>query len=198
MDKLLRKYAQKYKRAREEVDKWNQSQTHFLNLFSNLVSVLERLPILMDNSNYGVLEKVDGMVQDLPGKQLVTAESIFIALNKTCKEFEGNKEALKRLWHESTQILKAEKVQSTSPQAQKRFGLGPSLNECITGLENLYTMHKDEYELKVAVVNAISYKSSPNDLAAFQRILTDQPNIPPDEVPFIFDFFHVGYGEHST
>jgi hypothetical protein len=58
--------------------------------------------------------------------------------------FRRIKDALERLWRESIQILKAEKLEPTSNQAQKRFGLGPSLNECISGLEDLFIMHRDE------------------------------------------------------
>ncbi|KAI5067136.1 hypothetical protein GOP47_0017664 [Adiantum capillus-veneris] len=198
MDQLFRKLGQKYKRAKEEADKWHTLQTHFLSLFSSAVSILERLPILMDNSNYGVLEKVENMANDLPAKQLETLESLFSALHKTLRDFEKIKDAFKRLWHESSQLLKAEKLQSTSSQAQQRFGLGPSLNECIEGLENLFTMHKDEYQLKVASVNALSYNSNLNDMVALQSIIADQPSIPPHEVQFIFDFFYAGYSGHGT
>ncbi|MCO5554050.1 hypothetical protein L7F22_007576 [Adiantum nelumboides] len=115
------------------------------------------------------------------------------------KDFERIKDAFKRLWHESSQLLRAEKLQSTSSQAQQRFGLGPSLNECIEGLENLFIMHRDEYQLKVACVNALAYNSSSNDVSALQSILADQPSIPPDEAQFIFDFFYAGHNSgHGT
>ena len=60
------------------------------------------------------------------------------------EDFKRIKDALERLWQESSQILKAEKLEPTSNQAQKRFGLGPSLNECVSGLEDLFIMHRDE------------------------------------------------------
>lgn len=194
MEHTFRKLAQKYKRAKEETDKWNDLQTHFLGLFSNAVLILERLPILTNSSNYGVLE---GISKDLIAKQLETLETLFIALQKTLRDFEKLKDSFKRLSHESCQLLKAEKLQSTSTQAQQRFGIGPSLNECIQGLENLFTMHRDEYQLKVASVDALSYNSSSNDMAALQSILADQPSIPPDEVKFIFDLFFAGHGGHG-
>eukprot|EP00250_Pteridium_aquilinum_P012146 c20534_g1_i1 orf=345-932(-) len=192
MDQLLRKFGQKYKKAKEEADKWNNLQTQFLGLFGNAVTILERLPMLMDTNNFGALKEVQGMVKDLPAKQLETLESLFIALHKTLNDFARIKDAFKRLWLESSQLLKAEKLKSTSNQAQQRFGLGPSLNECIEGLENLFVMHRDEYQLKVASVNALTYKSSPVNMVAMQSILADQPSIPPDEVKFIFDFFDAG------
>ncbi|MCO5603249.1 hypothetical protein L7F22_057397 [Adiantum nelumboides] len=153
----------------------------------------------MNSSNYGMLEKVEDMTEDLPAKQLETLETLFTELHKTLKDFERIKDAFKRLWHESSQLLRAEKLQSTSSQAQQRFGLGPSLNECVEGLENLFIMHRDEYQLKLACVNALSYKSSPNDMSALQSILTDQPSISPDEAQFIFDFFYAGHNSgHGT
>lgn len=193
MDRLLRKFAQKYKRAKEEADKWDNLQAQFLGLFGNAITILERLPMIMEIENFGVLKKVESMVRDLPAKQVETLESIFIALHKVLDDFKRIRDALERLWCESSQLLKTEKLQRTSNQAQQRFGLGPSLNECIEGLEKLFIMHRDEYQLKVTFVNSLSYQSSPADLGALQSVLAEQPNIPPDEVRFIFEFFYAGY-----
>lgn len=193
MDRLLKKFAQKYKRAKEEIDKWDNVQAEFVNIFGNAIVILERLPMLMDSSNYGSLKELEGMVNDLPAKQLESLENLFAALHQTLNDFKKIRDALERLWHESSQFLKAEKLQSSSSQAQQRFGLGPSLNECIEGLGNLYTMHKDEYNLKVASVNCLSYNTSAADMVFVQNVLADQPSIPQDEVRFIFDFFYAGF-----
>lgn len=193
MDRLLKKIAHKYKRAKEEIDKWDSVQAQFVSLFGNAVAILERLPMLMDTNNFGLLKEMEGMVNDLPAKQLESLENLFVALHQILNDFRRVKDALERLWHESSQIFKAEKLQSTSSQARQRFGLGPSLNECIEGLENLYVMHRDEYQLKVACVNSLSYNSSAADMVVMQNVLADQPSIPPDEVKFIFDFFYSGY-----
>lgn len=193
MDRLLRKFGQKYKRAREAVDKWDSLQAHLLNLFSNAVGILERLPVIVDGENYGVLKNVDGMINHLPAKQVQSMECIFAALQRTLDDLARVKDALEKAWSESCQLLKAEKLQPTSMQAQQRFSLGPSLNECVKGLEELFVMHRDEFYLKVSIVSALSYNSRLADAVAMQTVLAEQPNIPLDEVRFIFDFFYAGY-----
>jgi hypothetical protein len=65
--------------------------------------------------------------------------------------------SLEKLWCDGTQLLKSEKP--TRQQAQQWLGAQPSLNDCIDGLHSLYTMHHDEYMLKVAIVKALSYNS---------------------------------------
>ena len=54
MDRLLRKFSSKYKRAQEEVDKWREMQSQFLALLGNAITILERFPVIYI-LNFGVL-----------------------------------------------------------------------------------------------------------------------------------------------
>lgn len=80
--------------------------------------------------------------------------------------------------------------QLSARQLKQRVGVKPSLSDCLDGLTILHEMHSSEYLLKTSVVCALSklaFKTSATDLGALQQLLIDQPNIPRDEVQFIFD-----------
>lgn len=127
MERLVKKYEQKYRKAREEMDKWDALQLRLLKQFRNAAAIIERLEVLGDNENYGVLKAFSHIAKELPAKQVESLEIIFISMRSTL------------------------------------------------------------YLLKVPIVSALSYDSRPGDVAALQTVLADQPNIPTNEVQFIFN-----------
>ncbi|KAJ7543235.1 hypothetical protein O6H91_09G030300 [Diphasiastrum complanatum] len=187
MERLLKKYEQKYKRVKEHLVDWKALQEQLLNLSSNACSILDRLQVLSERENFGVLKDVENIVRDLPAKQVESLECIFQSMNKTLVELEKVSKSIEKSWHDGCNLLRAERPQPTLQQAQQRIGSRPSLNDCLDGLKALYTMHHDEYKLKVDIVSSLSYTLSSSDLTALQTILAEQPNIPPDEVQHIFD-----------
>jgi hypothetical protein len=56
-------------------------------------------------------------------------------------------------------------------------------------------MHQDEYNLKVALVSALSYDTKPQDVSLLQTLLADEPNIPSNEVQHILDLISAGDGK---
>eukprot|EP00249_Psilotum_nudum_P001461 c13925_g1_i1 orf=458-1045(-) len=192
MERLMRKLSQRYKRAKDETCKWDGLQSHLLSLFSNASAILDRLPVLVMKENYGALNDVDNITTDLPAKQVESLENIFLAMHNSLNDMDKVWKALEKIWRDACQLLKAEKMQPTQQQAQKCYGLRPSINQCLDGLEALYVMHRDEYVLKFSIISALSYDIRSHDLVALQSLLTDQPNIPKNEVKFIFDIFYAG------
>ncbi|KAH9547933.1 hypothetical protein CY35_11G061200 [Sphagnum magellanicum] len=190
MERLVKKFEQRYRRARCHLATWSDLQSRLLKQFSNAASILDRLPVLGEVENYGILKEVKSMAQVLPASQIESFEKILSSIHSTLGEMEIISKSLEKLWCDGTQLLKSEKP--TRQQAQQCLGAQPSLNDCIDGLHSLYTMHHDEYMLKVAIVKALSYNSSSEDMAALQSVLSDQPNIPPDEVQHIFDVIAAG------
>ncbi|XP_020530010.1 uncharacterized protein At5g43822 isoform X2 [Amborella trichopoda] len=150
-----------------------------------LVSYL--VQVLQNTKYYGVLTCVPGMKKELLGKQMESLESFLRAMKTTLNEFDGIVKALEKLWQDGCQLLKGESKQPTARQMQARIGIRPSLSDCLEGLRAIHEMHHSEYLLKSSIIAAISLNSSSADLSAFHRLLADQPNIPREEVKFIFN-----------
>jgi hypothetical protein len=55
MDRLLRKFSSKYKRAKEEVNKWCDLQSQFVSLLGNATTILERFPVMIIASTLYIL-----------------------------------------------------------------------------------------------------------------------------------------------
>ncbi|KAG9450849.1 hypothetical protein H6P81_010814 [Aristolochia fimbriata] len=187
MEAMLKKFQQKYRTAREEMNRWDELQTQFLKQFMNTLSVIERLPVLGDKNNYGGLAKVPGITNALLGKQMESLERLFYSMNETIKGFHRIVTSLEKIMRDGNQFLKGGSMQLSKQQMQLRVGIRPTLSQCVDGLRTLYEMHHSEYLVKSSAVSALSLKSSANDMRALHQLLADQPNIPKDEVQFIFN-----------
>lgn len=184
MESVIKKYQQKFRRVREELNLWKELQSLMIKQFSNAASVIKRLPLLRASENYGVL----GCIQDaVLTKQLESLQTIFQSMNNTMEEFHKVVLFLEKVVHDSKQLVKG----GSSKQLQQRIGTKPTLADCLEGLRILYEMHQDEYALKLFLVSSLSdiaIKPSGNDdLGALEQFLVDQPNIPQEEVQFIYD-----------
>ncbi|CAM6083448.1 unnamed protein product [Calypogeia fissa] len=196
MERLVRKYEQSFRRAKEEMITWGTLQASLLKQFGNAAAILERLPVLIDSNNYGVLaeEKSMAMVRGLPAAQVESLELTFRAMTSTLSELKRVKNSLEKLWRDGQQLVRAEK-NLTPKQLQQRVGPRPSLQDCTDGLYSLYQMHCGEYNLKVALVSALSYDIKSQDMILVQTLLSDEPNIPSNEVQHILDLISAGDGK---
>lgn len=80
MERLVKKYEQKYRKAREEMDKWDALQLRLLKQFQNAAAIIDRLKVLGDKENYGVLKGFSHITKELPAKQVESLEIIFISM----------------------------------------------------------------------------------------------------------------------
>lgn len=187
MDVLLKRYKQKYNKVRDDMSRWDQCHCRLLSQFGNAVSIIERLPMLMDSRNYGELKCVDGINDALVGKQMVALQRIFSSMKETMAEFLDIVLSLGKIVRDSQQQLKSGSLSPSKQQIQLRIGISPSIAMCVDGLKAIYDMHQAEYLLKSSLISALSWESSSNDIIALRQLLTDQPNIPKDEVQLIFN-----------
>ncbi|CAD5182039.1 unnamed protein product [Musa acuminata subsp. malaccensis] len=186
METMVRKLQQKYKKAREDMEKWDELQSRLLSLFKSATSIINRLQVLAEAKNYGVLRSISGIREALLGKQMETLEMIFRSMRETMKEFRGIVLSLEKIARDAWQLVKGGSAQ-TSKQMKVQIGLWPNITYCLGGLRSIYEMHQSEYILKLSVVSSLTWKCSPTDAAAFGQLLVDQPNIPKDEVQAIYD-----------
>ncbi|XP_021666070.1 uncharacterized protein At5g43822 isoform X2 [Hevea brasiliensis] len=190
MESIVKKYQQRFRKVKEEMDKWDHHRSRLLSQFRNACSIIERLKVIQDSNNYGALNSVSGIVDAVLRKQMESLETIFLSMNKTLEEFRGIVLFLEKMHRDGRLFVKVGSNQLTAKQLQQRIGIKPCLADCLDGLMILHDMHRSEYLLKSSVVSALPahiLKPSSSDLAALQQLMVDQPNIPKEEVDLIFD-----------
>uniref|UniRef100_A0A5B6YHK1 Uncharacterized protein n=1 Tax=Davidia involucrata TaxID=16924 RepID=A0A5B6YHK1_DAVIN len=190
MEAMVKKYQQKFRKVRDEMSQWDELQSRLFSQFRNASSIIERLQVIQDPKNYCALKCIGGIGDAVLAKQMESLETILLSMNKTLEEFHGIVLSLGKILRDGRQLVKGGSIQPTSKQLHQRVGLKPTLADCLDRLRLLHEMHQAEYLLKSSVVSALSalaLKPSANDLGALQQLLVDQPNIPKEEVQFIFD-----------
>ncbi|CAK9180331.1 unnamed protein product [Ilex paraguariensis] len=190
MEAMVKKYQQKFRKVRDEMDRWDELQSRLLSQFRNASSIIQRLQVIQNPKNYGALQCVDSIGDALLAKQMESLQTILLSMNKTMVDFHGVVLSLDKNFRDGRQLVKGGSMQPTMRQLQQQIGLKPTLADCLDGLGLLHEMHNSEYILKLSVVSALpalTLKPSASDLGALQQLLVDQPNIPNEEVQFIFD-----------
>ncbi|KAJ7961927.1 Pentatricopeptide repeat (PPR) superfamily protein [Quillaja saponaria] len=190
MEAMVKKYQSKFRKVREDMNRWNELQSRLVSQFRNSSSIIERLQVLQQSKNYGNLNFVGGIGDSVLAKQMESLNNILLAMRKTLEEFHVIVMSLKKMHHDGRQLVKGSSSRLTVKQLQQQVGIKPSLVDCLDGLLLLYDMHHSEYLLKSSVVSALSalaLKPSSSDIYALQQVLVDQPNIATKEVQFVFD-----------
>ncbi|KAL5699465.1 hypothetical protein ACHQM5_030363 [Ranunculus cassubicifolius] len=181
MDSMVKKYKQKFRKVKEEMDQWDRIQSRLLGQFRNASSIIERLQVLREPKNYGALKTVEGIREEILAKQMYSLEFIFQSLKNTIKEFNGTVVSLEKILRDSRHLAHGASRPMTESQMQRRIGIQPSIADCIAGLKAIYEMHQSEYVLKLSIVSSLISNDPPpsaSDLGALQQLLIDQPNIP--------------------
>ncbi|GER33734.1 pentatricopeptide repeat (PPR) superfamily protein [Striga asiatica] len=182
MESIIKKYQQKFKRLKDDMSRWEELQSRLLIQFSNASSIIQRLQLIENSSNYGALKCVEGIERAVLAKQMESLQIILTSMNKTMEEFHGVVSSIQKTVRDSKQLVKVGSSQMTSKQLKQQVGVKPTPAYCLEGLGLLEEMHQSEYLLKLSLVSALpalALKPSANDdLGALQQLLVDQPNIP--------------------
>lgn len=182
----MRKVQQRVRKAREEMDLWDDLNSRLLTNFNRATSVIDRLPVLGEDKNYGALRGVANIQEDLMGKQIESLELIFVSMRETLEKFNGIVKALNKALRDTNQMVRGGSA-LTAKQMQLQVGILPTIAECLDGLRTLCEMHQAEFALKSSIISLLTWKSSSSDIVVLRQLLVDQPNIPKDEVQSIFD-----------
>ncbi|VVB07195.1 unnamed protein product [Arabis nemorensis] len=181
------KWQQKFRKGKEEMEKWEALQVRWVSLFRNASSIIQRLQAMQNHGSYGALRCVKGIEDAVVQQQMDQLDTLLLSMKKILEEFRGCVLALEKLHREGSQLLKMEQ---SKKRVEERIGVKPCIADCLEGLSLLYDMHQSEYHLKSSLFSALScliLKPSSEDLNALQCLVIDQPNIPKDEVQHIFD-----------
>ncbi|XP_047253235.1 uncharacterized protein At5g43822 isoform X5 [Capsicum annuum] len=166
MEVVVKKYQQRFRKVKEERENWNELQSRLISQFTNASSIIQRLQVLTQFFCH-----VPEAASNSRGLFIL----LFHPLIKECIFM---------------QIL----------QDSKNYGA----LQCVEGIQEavllkqmnslqtiLFSMNETMYRLKLSVISALSAvalkHSGSDDLGALQQLLVDQPNIPKEEVQFIFD-----------
>ncbi|WCJ43929.1 Pentatricopeptide repeat (PPR) superfamily protein [Euphorbia peplus] len=190
MESMVKKYQQRFRKVKDEMDKWDSLDSSFLSQFRNASSIINRLQVIRDSKNYGTLSGVDGIVHMVLRKQMDSLQNILISMYKSLDEFRAIVLFLERIQRDGRHLFSGGSSRLTTKQLQQRVGIKPCLIDCMDGLTILHDMHHSEYLFKKSMVLALPsviFQPCSGDLAAFQQLLVDQPNILKEEVKFIFD-----------
>ncbi|XP_043719000.1 uncharacterized protein At5g43822 isoform X3 [Telopea speciosissima] len=171
METVVKKYQQKFRKIRDEINRWDELQSRLLSQFRNASAIIERLQVLQEPKNYGRLTCVNGIREAILGKQMESLQTILISMTKTCEEFHGIVVSLEKILRDGRQQVKGGSMSPGTNQMQLRIGIRPSLADCLEGLRLIHEM----------------YHSDASDVGALHQLLVDQPNIPKEEVKSIFD-----------
>ncbi|KAK5802878.1 uncharacterized protein At5g43822 isoform X3 [Gossypium arboreum] len=196
METMIKKYQQKFKKAKDEMSKWDDLQSRLISHFRNASSIISRLQIIQNSKNYASLNCVGGMEAAVMQKQMDSLQTILLSMKNTIfkkifrEDFRGVVLSLEKVQHDGKQLAKGSFNQMNKKQLQHRIGVKPTLTNCIDGLVLLHEIYHDEYLLKSSLVSALSalaLKPNSGDLGALHQLLADQPNILNEEVQYIFD-----------
>ncbi|XP_074320381.1 uncharacterized protein At5g43822 [Silene latifolia] len=190
MEGIVKKFQSKFSKVREEMSRWDDLQSRFISQFSNASAIIRRLEVLGDRKYYGCLRGVEGIEDAVLRKQMESLENISVSIQKTMEEFHGIVLFLEKMVRDSKQQMRGGSHRLSTKQLQQRIGVKPSVSDCLEGLATLQEMHSSEYRLKSSVISTlmnVASKPSATDLGALRQLLVDQPNIPKDEVKFLFD-----------
>ncbi|PUZ40042.1 hypothetical protein GQ55_9G392100 [Panicum hallii var. hallii] len=186
MEAVVRKVQQRVRKAREEMDLWDDLNSRLLTKFDRATVVIDRLLVLGEDKNYGALRSVANIPEDLMGKQIESLELVFVSMRETLEKLNGVVRALNKALRDTNQMVRGGSA-LTEKQMQLQVGILPTIAECLDGLQTLCEMHQAEFALKSSVISLLTWKSSSSDIAALRQLLVDQPNIPKDEVQSIFN-----------
>ncbi|CAK9316073.1 unnamed protein product [Citrullus colocynthis] len=190
---MVKKYQQRFRKFKDEMDRWDDLQVRLISQYQNASSIIGRLELLQDPKNFGSLSGMDGIVDALLGKQMESLQLSFSSIKKTMEELGNVVRSMEKIYRDGKQLVKGGSNQPSIKQLQQRVGLKPSLEDCLNGLMLLCNMHRSEYNLKESIVSALpelfwkARNHRAQDLSSLQQLLVDQPNIRKEEVEFIFD-----------
>ncbi|KAB2064865.1 hypothetical protein ES319_A09G050300v1 [Gossypium barbadense] len=162
METMIKKYQQKFKKAKDEMSKWDDLQSRLISHFRNASSIISRLQIIQNSKNYASLNCVGGMEAAVMQKQMDSLQTILLSMKNTIfkkifrEDFRGVVLSLARLQHDGKQLAKGSSNQMNKKQLQHRIGVKPTLTNCIDGLVLLHEIYHDEYLLKSSLVSALS------------------------------------------
>ncbi|KAK3248961.1 hypothetical protein CYMTET_41599 [Cymbomonas tetramitiformis] len=134
-----------------------------------------------DDTNFGELCDDVELIEAVKGKQMEALSSNIQRLREQICIFNRLSSCLERLALEGRQFFQDLKPEQTTLGGIRRGG-NPSICECQEGLEDFSRIHRDECNLKSALVKGLTLHTSAAELDQILALMHSQPNIDPGYV----------------
>ncbi|XP_024970777.1 uncharacterized protein At5g43822 isoform X2 [Cynara cardunculus var. scolymus] len=156
MEATVKKFQQKFRRVKDDMDRWDELQTRLVSQFRNASSIIGRLQLLEDPKNYGSLKNLDNIKDAILTNQMESLQKIMLSMNKTLEELSSVVYSLAKTLRDAKQQVKGGSVQPSVKQLHQRIGIKPSIVDCLEGLRLLHEMYQSEYLLKSSLISALA------------------------------------------
>ncbi|CAI9304307.1 unnamed protein product [Lactuca saligna] len=83
MEATVKKFQQKFKRVKDDMDKWDNLHAQLVSPFRNASSIIGRLQLLESPKNYGSLKNLDNIKNNIFTKQMESLQKILLSMTKT-------------------------------------------------------------------------------------------------------------------
>ncbi|KAJ0806615.1 putative casein Kinase 2 substrate [Helianthus annuus] len=144
MEATVKKYQQKFKKVKVDMDRWDDLHARLLSQFRNASSIIGRLQLLDDPKNYGFLKGIDNVKDLIFGKQMESLQMIMLSMNKTLEELNIIILSLAKTYRDAKHQLKGGSIQFSTKQLNYRIGVKPSIADCLEALRLLHEMYQSE------------------------------------------------------
>lgn len=166
---------------------WKHIQKQGLSLLRTIANVIDRLPVLQNEGNYGSLQSIPCIQQKLLQKQLLGLEQLLAGLQRTLVQFEAVSKALEKVSTNAQNLVQQDKWITPGAKATTA-GPIPSINQCLHGLQRIEQMFSAELKLKHAIVSEVQYNTAEEDMQQILALYAAQPNVNGAEIE---DLLHV-------
>ncbi|CAM8999293.1 unnamed protein product [Rhodiola kirilowii] len=155
MGERLKQFQQKYKKAKDELSRWEDLQTRFVSQFRAASDIIQRISVLQDSNNFGCLKNYPDMSNKVLGKKMGCLNKIMVLMNQTMYEFGSVIKSLEKTVCDSRHLIKGESDKQVS-NCICHIGVRPSLAYCTEGLKTLCNIYSAEFLLNKSLFTALS------------------------------------------
>ncbi|KAK6939094.1 Ribosome biogenesis protein C1orf109-like [Dillenia turbinata] len=111
------------------MNRWDDLQSQLLSQFRNVSSIIERLRLISDPTNYGDLKSIVEIKEALIAKQMDSLQTLLRSMCTTMDEFHGTVSSLDKIARDGTFLNCCFKVFSLAPETSlfiKFWGISPT------------------------------------------------------------------------
>mmetsp|Transcript_26130 Transcript_26130/g.56667 ORF Transcript_26130/g.56667 Transcript_26130/m.56667 type:complete len:193 (+) Transcript_26130:92-670(+) len=179
-ERIHAKFRALYAKAQETVDDWSSTQVLTLALISSASNVITRLPSFLKDENFDIFGETPEVKEAIRAKQMQALENTLQRLLEQLPRFQNACGTLEKIAQDGRHLYQA--ACPLHAHGSERRGATACLVECQEGLEDIWRMHRDDFELKAALINSIRWDMTEEELGQIQTLVRAQPTVDPTKL----------------